>query len=97
MSLGKVARSTSSTLAPCLARSMAVGAPAHRAPTTITSYAIHNLPRESRSLYRAAGLQSATNPRRDVLTDQRVISRGVVHDEVVCPLRSWDCVPRWCC
>lgn len=39
-SLGNVARSTSSTLWPARASSMAVGAPAHRAPTTIASYII---------------------------------------------------------
>jgi hypothetical protein len=38
VSLGKVALSTSSTLNPCRARSMAVGEPAHRAPTMMTSY-----------------------------------------------------------
>src|SRR5262245_20979919 len=37
MSLGNVARSRSRTLAPRRARSMASGAPAHRAPTTIIS------------------------------------------------------------
>ncbi len=38
MSLGNVLRSTSSTRCPWRASSMAVDAPAHRAPTTITSY-----------------------------------------------------------
>jgi hypothetical protein len=38
VSLGKVALSTSSTLNPCRARSMAVGEPAHRAPTMMASY-----------------------------------------------------------
>ena len=37
-SLGNVLRSTSSTRCPLRASSMAVDAPAHRAPTTITSY-----------------------------------------------------------
>src|SRR6476469_4566677 len=37
VSLGKVARSTNRTRAPDLASSIAVGAPAHRAPTTIAS------------------------------------------------------------
>src|SRR5262249_15160390 len=36
--LGKVARSTSRTRRPCRARSIAVGAPAQRAPFTMTSY-----------------------------------------------------------
>jgi hypothetical protein len=39
VSLPTVARSTSSTRCPACASSIAVGAPAHRAPTTITSYA----------------------------------------------------------
>jgi hypothetical protein len=38
MSLGKVFRSTSSTRSPFLASSMAVYAPAHRAPTSMASY-----------------------------------------------------------
>ena len=38
VSLGKVALSTSSTLNPCRASSMAVGEPAHRAPTMMASY-----------------------------------------------------------
>ena len=37
VSLGKVARSTTSTRWPFRASSIAVGEPAHRAPTTITS------------------------------------------------------------
>jgi hypothetical protein len=37
VSLGKVARSTSSTLNPPRARSMAAGEPAHRAPTMMAS------------------------------------------------------------
>src|SRR4029453_18490869 len=37
VSLGKVALSTRRTLYPFLASSMAVGEPAHRAPTTMTS------------------------------------------------------------
>jgi hypothetical protein len=36
-SLGKVALSTTSTRYPARANSIAVAAPAHRAPTTITS------------------------------------------------------------
>src|SRR5271156_3404918 len=40
MSLGNVARSTSSTRWPARASSIAVGAPAHRAPTMIASYMI---------------------------------------------------------
>jgi hypothetical protein len=38
VSLGKVARSTSTTLNPRRARIMAVGEPAHRAPTMMASY-----------------------------------------------------------
>src|SRR4051794_30049126 len=38
VSLGKLARSSSRTCAPARARSIAVGAPAQRAPTTIASY-----------------------------------------------------------
>jgi hypothetical protein len=38
VSLGKVALSTSSTLNPSRARSIAVGEPAHRAPTMRASY-----------------------------------------------------------
>src|SRR5512145_1747525 len=38
VSLGKVALSNSNTLNPRRARSMAVGEPAHRAPTMIASY-----------------------------------------------------------
>src|SRR5262245_17396504 len=43
MSLGKLSRSRSSTVCPAWANSMAVGAPATLAPTTITSY-INRLP-----------------------------------------------------
>jgi hypothetical protein len=52
VSLGKVALSTSITLNPCRARSMAVGEPAHRAPTTMASYicaSASKLPEASRS------------------------------------------------
>jgi hypothetical protein len=38
VSLGKVARSTNRTLWPRRASNIAVGEPAHRAPTTIASY-----------------------------------------------------------
>ena len=38
MSLGNLARSTNSTLRPLRPSSMAVDAPAQRAPTTMTSY-----------------------------------------------------------
>jgi hypothetical protein len=38
VSLGKVARSTIRTLWPFLASNIAVGEPAHLAPTTIASY-----------------------------------------------------------
>src|SRR5579862_6611006 len=38
VSLGNAARSTASTRSPCCASSIAVAAPATRAPTTITSY-----------------------------------------------------------
>src|SRR5258708_37150800 len=38
VSLGNETRSTASTRSPCLASSIAVAAPATRAPTTITSY-----------------------------------------------------------
>src|SRR5262245_41278388 len=38
VSLGQEALSTSSTLNPCRARSIAVGEPAHRAPTMMVSY-----------------------------------------------------------
>src|SRR5688500_13318753 len=38
VSLGNIALSTTRTLWPCRARSIAVGDPAHRAPTTIASY-----------------------------------------------------------
>ena len=41
MSLGKVALSTSRTLNPRRASSMAVGAPAHRAPTMMASYIVN--------------------------------------------------------
>ena len=40
MSLGNVARSTTSTRYPFRASSIAVGEPAQRAPTTIASYAV---------------------------------------------------------
>jgi hypothetical protein len=40
VSLGNVARSTTSTRYPFLAKSMAVGEPAQRAPKTIASYAV---------------------------------------------------------
>jgi len=40
-SLGKVALSTSRTLHPPRARSMAVGEPAHRAPMTMASYIVN--------------------------------------------------------
>src|SRR5688572_26707433 len=41
VSLGKVALSTSRTLNPRRARSMAVGEPAHRAPMTMASYTVN--------------------------------------------------------
>jgi hypothetical protein len=40
VSLGKVALSTSSTLNPRRASNMAVGDPAHRAPTMMASYIV---------------------------------------------------------
>src|SRR5262245_44326994 len=40
VSLGKVARSTNRTRHPRRASTMAVGAPAHRAPITIASYSL---------------------------------------------------------
>jgi hypothetical protein len=47
VSLGKMALSTSSTLNPRRARSIAVGEPAHRAPTMMASY-IETSARETR-------------------------------------------------
>src|ERR1700684_1488126 len=52
MSLGNVARSTSITRCPARASSIAVGAPAHRAPTTIASYTIR---------FRQSGIPSVRN------------------------------------
>src|SRR5262245_8682359 len=58
MTLGKAARSTSSTLQPFRARSIAVGAPAQRAPMTITSCIAHLVSVRPRSKIRPPGRQS---------------------------------------
>src|SRR5258708_15927935 len=75
VSLGNETRSTASTRSPCLASSIAVAAPATRAPTTITSYRpapiglllliFHTLPYGSSIRYRTvmAG-RKASGPRR---------------------------------
>src|SRR4030095_5586254 len=76
MSLGKVARSTSSTLAPRRASSIASGAPAQRAPTTMTS---NIRPSSKRQL--SGRCTQATTPRPSIACAERSPHprRGLLH------------------
>src|SRR5262245_20474461 len=92
VSLGNETRSTTSTRSPCRASSIAVAAPATRAPTTITSYrpapiaasthpSFHTLPYGSSIRYRTVmAEQKASGQRRLTRDDWITAALGAIAD-----------------
>src|SRR5215469_32898 len=91
VSLGNEARSTASTRSPCRASSIAVAAPATRAPTTITSYRpapiaasfrrFHTVPYGTSIRYRTVMTeQKASGQRRLTRDDWITAALGAIAD-----------------